>query len=151
MRTVAHEPVSPVAIPAKDSVSGGESFALDLLVDLPPGRLPVGGSASVDVVEGEEVGSSLVAAGAGVAVGGENFGSELCCLASGVGPDVLAIGLSPCGVVVAELLSVGLASLGVSLAAAGAADVPPAGGAPVDDELVSGSSLAAPLAGPFVH
>ena len=151
MRTVAHEPVSPVAIPAKDSVAARESLALDLLVDLPPGGLAVGTSPSVDVVEGEEVADSFAAAGAGAAVGVEDFVSEFARLASDVGADVLAVGVSPCGVFVAELLSVGLASLGVSLAAAGAADVPPAGGAPVDDELVSGSSLAAPLTGPFVH
>jgi len=151
MRTVAHEPVSPVAIPAKDSIAVWESEALDLVVDLSPGRLAVSGAASVDVVEREEVGCSLPTAGAGVAIGGEDFGAEFCRLASGVGADVFAVGFAPCGVIVPESLAVGFAALSVSLAAAGAADVPPAGGAPVDDELVSGSSLAAPLTGPLVH
>ena len=151
MRTVAHDPESPVAIPAKDSVAVREAESLDLVVDLAPRRLAVLGAASVDVVESEEGALSFVAAGTRAAVGVEDFVSEFAGSSLGVGADVLAVGVSPCGVFVAELLSVGLASLGVSLAAAGAADVPPAGGAPVDDELVGGPSLAAPLTGPFVH
>ncbi len=151
MRTVAHDPESPVAIPAKDSVTVREPEPLDLVVDLAPRRLAVLGAASVDVVEGEEHPLALVAAGADSAVGVEHLVSQLSGPALGVGADVLAVGVAPFGMFVAELLSVGLASLGVSLAAAGAADISPAGGAPVDDELVSGSSLTAPLTGPFVH
>lgn len=135
MRTVAREPVSPVAVPAKDSVTGRESFAPDLGVDLAPCGLAVGGSSTVDVVEGEELAGALVAAGAGVVIGGEDFISQFSGLAAGVGPDVFPVGVAPLGVLVAEPLSVGRSSFSVTGASTGLADVPATDCRAVDDEL----------------
>jgi hypothetical protein len=63
------EPVSPVAIPAKDAVSRRESFSAQLGVDLPVDLLAVLCSSAVDVVDGKEITLMLSAAGALPAVG----------------------------------------------------------------------------------
>jgi hypothetical protein len=151
MWAVACEPVSPVAIPAKDSVSGWESLAPKLVVDLAVDALSVGRPSAVDVVDCEELVLLLAATGALSAVGVEHGISEFAALLAVVGADVFAVGLPPSGVVVAELLSVGLAAFSVSRSTAVTADVPAACRASVNDELVGWSSLAAPLTCPFVH
>ena len=76
MRTVPMEPVSPVAIPAKDAVSRRESFSAQLCVDLPVNLFSVLCSSAVDVVDGEEITLTLSAAGALPAVGGDNGFSQ---------------------------------------------------------------------------
>ena len=135
MRTVASEPVSPVAIPAKDSITGRESETPELGVDLAVNCLTVLGSATLDVVKSEELGVPLTAAGTLAAVGVEDSVAQLSFAALPGRCDKLGVGEPPFGVLGTEPLSFGLSVFGVSLATTWPADVASADCGLVDDEL----------------
>ena len=91
MRTCAIEPVSPVAIPAKHSVSRRESVSLELVVDLAMHGFSVLGSTAVDVVDSEKVALSFSAAVAFPAVGCEHFVPQLVSLLLVVLADMVTV------------------------------------------------------------
>lgn len=113
--------------------------------------LAVCGPAAVDVVEGEEGRLGLSAAGALSPVGVEDCVSQLAVGPLSSGADEFGVGSSPLGVFVPESLAVGCSPFGVTGPAAGLADVAPADGRGVADELRRWPRRAASLTGASVH
>jgi len=117
--------VSPVAIPAKQSVSvAGKTLAPQFGIDFAVDLFPVLGASAFDVINSEEGGLGFSAADASAAVCGQDLIAKFGVCTSGKLAGSSAVGLAPSVPIGAELVSVSVSALAVPFTAAWTADVP---------------------------